>query len=99
VINDSHDQSISSVDKVSEAGEAIQRFVQAVETIRDWTLQTSAAAEEQNVTLGTLSDTVNDVNQITEDNTKRAQASVGSTESLNQLSKDLLLSVSYFKLK
>jgi len=99
VINDSHNQSIASVDKVSEAGEAIQRFVQAVEQIRDWTLQTSAAAEEQNVTLGTLSDTVNDVNQITEDNTKRAQASVGSTESLNQLSKDLLLSVSYFKLK
>jgi methyl-accepting chemotaxis protein len=99
VINDSHDQSISSVDKVSEAGEAIQRFVQAVETIRDWTLQTSAAAEEQNVTLSTLSDTVNDVNQISEDNTRRAQVSVGSTESLNQLSKDLLQSVSYFKLK
>jgi methyl-accepting chemotaxis protein len=73
--------------------------VQAVETIRDWTLQTSAAAEEQNVTLSTLSDTVNDVNQISEDNTRRAQVSVGSTESLNQLSKDLLQSVSYFKLK
>ncbi|WP_394168631.1 methyl-accepting chemotaxis protein [Saccharospirillum alexandrii] len=99
VINDSHDQSIASVDKVSEAGEAIQRFVVAVEKIRDWTLQTSAAAEEQNVTLSTLSDTVNDVNQITEDNTRRAQVSVGSTESLNQLSKDLLHSVSYFKLK
>lgn len=98
VINDSHDQSIASVDKVSEAGEAIQRFVVAVEKIRDWTLQTSAAAEEQNVTLSTLSDTVNDVNQITEDNTRRAQVSVGSTESLNQLSKDLLHSVSYFKL-
>ncbi|WP_127556805.1 methyl-accepting chemotaxis protein [Saccharospirillum alexandrii] len=99
VINDSHDQSIASVDKVSEAGEAIQRFVVAVEKIRDWTLQTSAAAEEQNVTLSTLSDTVNDINQITEDNTRRAQVSVGSTESLNQLSKDLLHSVSYFKLK
>lgn len=99
VINDSHDQSVASVDKVSEAGEAIQRFVVAVEKIRDWTLQTSAAAEQQNVTLSTLSDTVNDVNQITEDNTRRAQVSVGSTESLNQLSKDLLQSVSYFKLK
>ncbi|WP_409523968.1 methyl-accepting chemotaxis protein [Nitrincola sp. MINF-07-Sa-05] len=99
VINDSHDQSVASVDKVSEAGEAIQRFVDAVEKIRDWTLQTSAAAEEQNVTFSALSDTVSDVNQITEDNTRRAQASVGSTESLNQLSKDLLRSVSYFKLK
>ncbi|MHA7879770.1 MAG: methyl-accepting chemotaxis protein [Saccharospirillum sp.] len=99
VIGTSHDRSVASVDTVSEAGAAIGRFVEAVEQIKDWTLQTSAAAEEQNATFGNITETVNEVNHITEENTQRARVSLGSTESLKQLSQELLKSVSFFRLK
>ncbi len=99
VIGGSHTKSVASVETISKAGETIETFVKAVEQIKDWTLQTSAAAEEQNATLGGITNTVNEVNNITEENTQRARVSLGSTESLNQLSEELLKSVSYFRLK
>ncbi|MEX1215038.1 methyl-accepting chemotaxis protein [Saccharospirillum sp.] len=99
VIGDSHTRSVDSVDTASQAGSAIKRFVGSVEQIKDWTLQTSAAAEEQNATLAGISSTVNDVNAITEENTQRARVSLASTESLNQLSQELLESVSYFRVR
>lgn len=99
VIGNSHERSVASVETVSEAGAAIGRFVDAVEQIKDWTLQTSAAAEEQNATFGNITETVNEVNHITEESTQRARVSLGSTESLKQLSQELLKSVSFFRLK
>jgi len=99
VIGGSHTKSVASVETISQAGETIKTFVEAVEQIKDWTLQTSAAAEEQNATLGGITNTVNEVNAITEENAERARLSVGSTESLNELSEELLKSVSYFRLK
>ncbi|MFG1496920.1 methyl-accepting chemotaxis protein [Saccharospirillum sp. HFRX-1] len=99
VIGDSHAKSVATVDTVGEAGRTIEQFVGAVDQIKDWTLQTSAAAEEQAATLSGISETVSDVNRISEDNAKRARVSLGSTETLNALSKDLLQSVSFFRLQ
>jgi len=99
VIGDSHAKSVATVDTVGEAGRTIEQFVGAVDQIKDWTLQTSAAAEEQAATLSGIAETVSDVNRISEDNAKRARVSLGSTETLNALSKDLLQSVSFFRLQ
>ncbi|PTY38770.1 hypothetical protein BGP77_11365 [Saccharospirillum sp. MSK14-1] len=99
VIGDSHAKSMATVDTVGEAGRIIEQFVGAVDQIKDWTLQTSAAAEEQAATLNGISETVSDVNRISEDNAKRARVSLGSTETLNALSQDLLQSVSFFRLQ
>ena len=99
VIGDSHAKSVATVDTVGEAGRTIEQFVGAVDQIKDWTLQTSAAAEEQAATLSGISETVGDVNRISEDNAKRARVSLDSTETLNALSQDLLQSVSFFRLQ
>ncbi|WP_108126121.1 methyl-accepting chemotaxis protein [Saccharospirillum mangrovi] len=99
VIGDSHAKSVATVDTVGEAGRTIEQFVAAVDQIKDWTLQTSAAAEQQAATLNGISETVSDVNRISEDNAKSAKLSLDSTETLNALSQDLLQSVSFFRLQ
>ena len=99
VIGDSHAKSVATVDTAGQAGRTIEQFVGAVDQIKDWTLQTSAAAEEQAATLNGISETVSDVNRISTDNADRARGSLDATETLNTLSQDLLQSVSFFRLK
>jgi len=99
VIGGSHKKSVSTVEKVTEAGDAISQFNAAVSTIKDWTMQTSDAAENQNVTLDELTLIVDAVKVITEENTQRAKDSLSSTEMLSDLSEDLISSISFFRLK
>jgi methyl-accepting chemotaxis protein len=97
-IASSHKQSESSVEKASEAGDTIAQFTSAVSNIQNCSSQTSAAADQQNQTLASITDTVETVNVITEQNTERAKASLSSTEMLRDLSEDLVQSVAFFKL-
>jgi methyl-accepting chemotaxis protein len=97
VIGGSHKRSVASVETATEAGEAISQFNAAVATIKECSTQTSTATENQNQTLTRITATVNDVNAITEQNTERAQMSIRSTESLRDLSDDLVKSIAFFK--
>ncbi len=98
VIGNSHQQSVASVAKATESGEAISHFNAAVATIKDYSAQTTDATEKQNQTLLDISAAVDAVSVITEENTDRAKASLNSTEILRDLSKDLVQSISFFKL-
>lgn len=98
-INNSHTQSLESVEHVSHAGSVIDEINTSVIQIKDIAKETSAASLLQTNTLDEIQTNVNDVNQVSEENTTRAQVSMTSASSLSELSKELLSSISYFKLK
>ncbi|MFT5807733.1 MAG: methyl-accepting chemotaxis protein [Moritella dasanensis] len=98
-INDSHTKSLESVKHVSNAGNVIDEINMSVNQIKDIAKDTSAASFLQTNTLDEIQTNVNDVNQVSEENTTRAQVSMTSASSLSDLSKELLSSISYFKLK
>ncbi|MFT7683466.1 MAG: methyl-accepting chemotaxis protein [Moritella dasanensis] len=98
-INNSHTKSLESVKHVSNAGNVIDEINMSVNQIKDIAKDTSAASFLQTNTLDEIQTNVNDVNQVSEENTTRAQVSMTSASSLSDLSKELLSSISYFKLK
>jgi methyl-accepting chemotaxis protein len=98
-INNSHTKSLESVKHVSNAGNVIDEINMSVNQIKDIAKDTSAASFLQINTLDEIQTNVNDVNQVSEENTTRAQVSMTSASSLSDLSKELLSSISYFKLK
>ncbi|QUM76536.1 methyl-accepting chemotaxis protein [Moritella sp. 24] len=98
-INSSHTKSLESVKHVSNAGNAIDEINISVNQIKDIAKDTSAASFLQTNTLDEIQANVNDVNQVSGENTNRAQVSMSSASSLSDLSKELLSSISYFKLK
>jgi len=98
-INNSHTKSLESVEHVSNAGNVIDEINISINQIKDIAKETSAASLLQTNTLDEIQINVNDVNQVTEGNTTRAQVSMTSASSLSDLSKELLSSISYFKLK
>ncbi|MGC3833332.1 methyl-accepting chemotaxis protein [Moritella viscosa] len=98
-INNSHTKSLESVEYVSNAGNVIDEINMSVNQIKDIAKETSAASLLQTNTLDEIQTNVNDVNQVTEENTTRAQVSMTSASSLSGLSKELISSISYFKLK
>ncbi len=98
-IHTSHDRTLSTVNLMSDAGRIIDQFVSAVEDIKDYTLQTSAATEEQSATLQSISYSVDSVNNNARESLEHAQETVRSSQALQRLSEDLIESVSFFKLK
>ncbi|QUM84066.1 methyl-accepting chemotaxis protein [Moritella sp. 28] len=98
-INNSHTKSLESVEHVSNAGNVIDEINMSVNQIKDIAKETSAASLLQTNTLDEIQTNVNDVNQVTEENTTRAQVSMTSASSLSGLSKELISSICYFKLK
>jgi len=99
VINDSHTQSLESVKHVTNTGHVIDEINISIEQIKDISKETSSASLLQTNTLDQIQVNVNEVNQVSMENTNRAKVSVESAASLSDLSKELLSSVSYFKLK
>ena len=99
VINHSHSKSLESVEYVSNTGHVIDEINVSVEQIKDISKETSAVSSLQTNTLDEIQTNVHEVNQVAEENNNRAQVSMASASSLSDLSKELLTSVSYFKLK
>ena len=98
-INNSHSKSVESVEHVSNVGNVIDEINISIEQIKEITNQTSAASSLQTQTLDEIQTNVSDVNQVSEANTERAHVSMTSASSLAALSKELLKSIEYFKLK
>ncbi|MCJ8311527.1 MAG: methyl-accepting chemotaxis protein [Pseudomonadales bacterium] len=99
IINNSHAKSLESVKNVSNTGNVIDEINNSIEQIKDISKETSAASLLQKDTLDEIQTNVRDVNEVTEENSARAQIAMDSASSLSDLSKKLLNSVSYFKLK
>ena len=97
-INSSHVKSLQSVEQISNAGNAIDEIDVSVNQIKSIVNQTSDTASRQSTTLDEIQNNVKDINKVSEENTTRAQVSMSSASSLSELSKELLSSVSYFKL-
>jgi len=97
-INSSHKKSLESVEQVSNAGHIIDEINVSVNQIKEIVNETSAASSLQSNTLDEIQNNVKDINKVSEENTTRAQVSMSSASSLSELSKELLTSVSYFKL-
>lgn len=98
-INNSHTKSLASVKQISEAGNVIDEINNSVGQIKSIVKETSSAALLQSNTLDEIQSNVNDINQVTKENSNRAQVSMASAFSLSELSKQLISSISYFKLK
>ena len=99
VIASSHEQSVASVDKATQAGDAISQFNAAVTQIKNYSMETTHATEKQNQMLMEITQSVNAINIVTEENTDRAKASLSTTETLRELSNDLVQSIAFFKLE
>jgi len=99
IINNSHAKSLESVKSVSNTGNVIDEINSCIEQIKDISKETSVASLLQKVTLDEIQTNVHNVNDVTEGNSSRAQIAMESASSLSDLSKKLLNSVSYFKLK
>jgi methyl-accepting chemotaxis protein len=97
-INSSHTKSLESVEQVSNAGRVIDEINVSVNQIKDIVNDTSAASSLQSNTLDEIQNNVKDINKVGKENTTRAQVSMSSASSLSELSKELVNSVSYFKL-
>lgn len=99
VINHSHSKSLESVAHVANAGTAIDEINVSIDQIKNISKETSSASLLQINTLDEIQTNVNEVNQVSAESSNRAQVSMASASSLSDLSKELLTSVSYFKLK
>jgi methyl-accepting chemotaxis protein len=99
LINQSHQKSLKSVESVMSTGHVIDEINQSVEEIKSLSEDTSAVSSMQTFTLDEIQNNVRDVSQVAEENSSRAQVSMDSAASLSALSDQLMLSISYFKLK
>lgn len=99
VINHSHSKSLESVAHVANAGTAIDEINVSIDQIKNISKETSSASLLQINTLDEIQTNVNEVNQVSAESSNRAQLSMTSASSLSDLSKELLSSISYFKLK
>lgn len=99
LINQSHQKSLKSVESVMSTGHVIDEINRSVEEIKSLSEDTSSVSSMQTFTLDEIQNNVRDVNQIAQENSGRAQVSMASAASLSALSKELMASISYFKLK
>ena len=98
-INNSHNKSLESVKQIFNAGNVIDEINISVSQIKGIVKETSASSLVQSKTLDEIQTNVSDINQVTKENTNRAKISVNSASSLSDLSKKLVNSIKYFKLK
>lgn len=99
LINQSHQKSLQSVEYVANTGHVIDEINLSVEEIKELSQETSAVSTMQTHTLDEIQTNVNDVNKVAKENSERAKVSMSSASLLSDLSKQLIDSINYFKLK
>ena len=97
VMNTSQEQTHHTVAQAGQAGQALDEIMHLVEQIADMTTQIASAAEEQSATSGAVSESMNNISQVTERSAAGANQLAASSSELAQLGEHLRDQVARFK--
>jgi methyl-accepting chemotaxis protein len=87
------------VSMANQAGASLRQIVEATQSVTDMVQQIAAAAEEQTSTGSEISTNIQSVAELTQQTARGSQESSEATINLHELSKNLQLLVSEFKLR
>lgn len=96
-INQSQSNTAESVEWINRTGEVIKNIRHSLDTIRDNTTQTVQKLEMQDGSLSEITENVDKVRYLAQENSKRAEQSLELTDQLSELSSDLQGSIAYFR--
>ncbi|MFA1561261.1 methyl-accepting chemotaxis protein [Aliivibrio fischeri] len=91
------EQGQSSVDKATSAEEILNKIIVDMSTISDSSIQIASAIEEQNTTTTEVSQTITELNDLTESNISSAQACLTEIQGVAEQAEEMKLQVSRFK--
>lgn len=97
VMQQGKEQAASSVDQANKTGKALAVITQAISVINDMNIQIASASEQQSSVAEEINQNVLNVKHIAEENAVSANQTKGSTIEIAQLSEQLKLMVSQFK--
>lgn len=97
VIDKSHKKSETAVSRAQQAGQSILEFNDAVSKMREWTHETANTSGQQTKTLRHIEQIAEQVNEVTQSNTDRANETKQAIQRLNERSEELTDAVSFFK--
>ncbi|WP_394135510.1 methyl-accepting chemotaxis protein [Aliivibrio fischeri] len=90
-------QGESSVGKATNAEEILNRIIVDMSTISDSSIQIASAIEEQNTTTTEVSQTITELNDLTESNINSAQACLSEIQGVAEQAEEMKLQVAQFK--
>lgn len=90
-------QGESSVEKASSAEQILNKIIVDMATISDSSIQIASAIEEQNTTTNEVSQTLTELNDLTESNIHSAQACLTELQNVADQADEMKEQVSQFK--
>lgn len=91
------EQGESSVEKASSAEAILNKIIVDMSTISDSSIQIASAIEEQNTTTNEVSQTITELNDLTESNINSAQACLTELQQVAEQAEEMKEQVSQFK--
>lgn len=91
------EQGESSVEKASNAEAILNKIIVDMSTISDSSIQIASAIEEQNTTTNEVSQTITELNDLTESNINSAQACLNELQQVSDQAEEMKEQVSQFK--
>lgn len=91
------EQGESSVEKASNAEAILNKIIVDMSTISDSSIQIASAIEEQNTTTNEVSQTITELNDLTESNINSAQACLNELQQVSEQAEEMKEQVSQFK--
>ncbi len=98
VIEEGRQSTVVSVEQASNAGQALDAILQAVDTINAMNTQIATASEEQSAVADEINHNISRINEVTVQTTAESAVLSQESETLVQLSEDLLGVVGRFNL-
>lgn len=92
------EQGESSVEKASSAEAILNKIIIDMATISDSSIQIASAIEEQNTTTNEVSQTITELNDLTESNINSAQACLSELQQVSEQAEEMKEQVSQFKI-
>jgi len=97
VISNGQKQARNSVEKASNAGDALEEIASSVATISDMIIQIASASEQQGVVAGEINQNVFSISQVADENAGASDRLASSSDDLAQLATELQQQVANFK--
>jgi len=97
VISNGQDKAHTSVEKASNAGEALEEIATSVATISDMIIQIASASEQQGAVASEINQNVVNISQVADENAGASDKLASSSDNLAQLATELQQQVAHFK--
>ena len=97
VISSGQDKARTSVEKASDAGEALEEIATSVATISNMIIQIASASEQQGAVASEINQNVADISHVAEENAEASDKLASSSDKLAQLATELQQQVANFK--